>query len=57
MNTGNYIFDYIYDLVEIKYITKDEAMMFTEYYHDHNRLDDKEYKKLILFIDMVYSEE
>ena len=26
MNTGNYIFDYIYDLVEDKYITKDEAM-------------------------------
>ena len=40
MNTGNYIFDYIYDLVEVKYITKEEAMMFTEYYHDHKRLDD-----------------
>ena len=33
MNTGNYIFDYIYDLVEIQYITKDEAMMFTEGFH------------------------
>ena len=56
MNTGNYIFDYIYDLVEDKYIIKEEAMMFTEYYHDHKRLDDSEYKKLILFINMVYGE-
>ena len=56
MNTGNYIFDYIYELVEDKYITKEEAMIFTEYYHDHKRLDDKEYKKLILFINMVYGE-
>ena len=31
-------------------------MMFTEYYHDHNILDDSEYKKLILFINMVYGE-
>ena len=26
MNTGNYIFDYIYELTEDKYITKEEAM-------------------------------
>ena len=56
MNTGNYIYDYIYDLAEDRYIAKEEAMMFTEYYHDHNRLDDKEYKRLILFINMTYGE-
>ena len=57
MNTGNYIFDYIYDLVEIEYITKDEAMIFTEGFHDKKRLNDDEYKRLILFIEMTYKEE
>ena len=57
MNTGNYIFDYIYDLVEIEYITKDEAMMFTEGFHGKKRLSNEEYKKLILFIEMTYKEE
>ena len=56
MNTGNYIFDYIYDLVEIKYITKEEAMMFTEGFHSKKRLSDEEYKKLILFIEITYQE-
>ena len=57
MNTGNYIFDYIYDLVEIQYITKDEAMMFTEGFHKKKRLNNDEYKRLILFIEMTYKEE
>ena len=57
MNTGNYIYDYIYDLVEIKFIAKDEAMMFTEGFHKKKRLSDAEYKSLILFIEMTYKEE
>ena len=56
MNTGNYIYDYIYDLVEIKFITKEEAMMFTEGFHKKKRLSDAEYKSLILFIEMTYQE-
>ena len=56
MNTGNYIYDYIYDLVEIKFITIDEAMMFTEGFHKKKRLNDAEYKSLILLIEMTYQE-
>ena len=56
MNTGNYIYDYIYDLVEIKFIAKDEAMMFTEGFHKKKRLSDEEYKSLILLIEMTYQE-
>ena len=28
MNTGNICYDYLYDLVEIKYITKERAIKF-----------------------------
>ena len=54
---GNWIYDYIYDLVEIQYITKDEAMYFTEGFHKKKRLSDEEYKRLILFIEITYKEE
>ena len=57
MDSGNYIYDYIYDLVEIEYITKDEAMYFTEGFHKKKRLSDAEYKSLILFIEMTYQEQ
>ena len=57
MNTGNYIYDYIYDLVEIKFIHKDEAMMFTEGFHKKKRSSDEEYKSLILLIEMTYQEQ
>ena len=57
MDSGNYIYDYIYDLVEIEYITKEEAMYFTEGFHNKKRLSDAEYKSLILLIEMTNKEE
>ena len=56
MNTGNYIYDYIYELVEDKYITKQKAMMYDDGFHKQKRLDDNEYKDLVLFINMTYGE-
>ena len=56
MDSGNYIYDYIYDLVEIEYITKEEAMYFTEGFHKKKRLSDEEYKSLILLIEITYKE-
>lgn len=55
-NNTNWIYEYIYDLVEIEFITKDEAMYFTKGFHDKKRLSDEEYKKLILLIEMTYQE-
>ena len=42
---------------DFEIISKDEAMMFTEGFHDKKRLNDDEYKHLILFIEMTYKEE
>ena len=56
MESGNWIDDYIRDLVEIKFITKDEAMYFTEGFHKKKRLSDEEHKSLILLIEMIYQE-
>ena len=56
MNTGNYIYDYIYELTEDKYIIKEEAMMFTEGFYKKKRLSDEEYKRLILLIEITYQE-
>ena len=56
MNSGNWIYDYIYDLVKIKFITNEEAVYFTEGFHKKKRLSDEEYKSLILLIEMIYKE-
>ena len=56
MDSKNWIYDYIRDLVEIKFITRDEAMYFTEGFHKKKRLSDEEYKSLILLIEMKYQE-
>lgn len=56
MDSKNWIYDYIRDLVEIKFITKEEAMYFTEGFHKKKRLNDSEYKSLILLIEMTYQE-
>ena len=56
MESKNWIYDYIHDLVEIKFITKDEAMYFTEGFHNKKRLSDAEYKSLILLIEITYKE-
>ena len=56
MESKNWIYDYIRDLVEIEFITKDEAMYFTEGFHKKKRLSNEEYKSLILLIEMTYQE-
>lgn len=56
MDSKNWIYDYIHDLVEIKFITKEEAVYFTEGFHKKKRLSDEEYKSLILLIEMKYQE-
>ena len=56
MDSSNWIYDYIYDLVEIKFITKEEAVYFVEGFHKKKRLSDEEYKKLTLFVEMTYQE-
>lgn len=56
MKTDNYIYDYIYDLVEAKYITKEKALGYCEKFHNKGRLSDEEYKDLILFIESTYED-
>lgn len=56
MDSKNWIYDYIHDLVEIKFITKEEAVYFVEGFHKKKRLSDAEYKSLILLIEMTYQE-
>lgn len=57
MNSGNWIYDYIYDLVEVKFITKKEALYYANGFHDKGKLSDEEYKDLMLFIELTYGEE
>ena len=54
MNSENWIYDYIYDLVKIKFITNEEAVYFTEGFHKKKKLSDEEYKSLILLIEITY---
>lgn len=56
MKTDNWIYDYIYDLVEVKYITKEKAIEYTTKFHDSGKLSDEEYKDLMLFIEATYTE-
>ena len=56
MDSKNWIYDYIRDLVEIKFITKDEAVYFAEGFHKKKRLSDEQYKSLILLIEITYQE-
>lgn len=56
MKTDNWIFDYIYDLVEVKHITKEKALEYTTKFHDAGKLSDEEYKELMLFIELTYAE-
>ena len=55
-SSGNWIYDYIHDLVKIKFITNEEAMYFTEGFHKKKRLSDEEYKSLTLLIEITYQE-
>ena len=57
MNSGNWIYDYIYDLVKIKFITNEEALYYANGFHNKGKLSDAEYKSLILLIEMTYQEQ
>ena len=54
MNTGNICFDYLYDLIEIKYISKARAIKFANNFKKKNKLNEEEYKSIMLFIEETY---
>ena len=56
MNTGNICYDYLYDLVEIKYITKERAIKFADNFKKKGKLNKDEYKSIILLIEATYEE-
>ena len=56
MKTDNWIYDFICDLVEVKYITKEKALAYANCFNDMCKLSDEEYKDLMLFIEVTYAE-
>ena len=54
MNTGNICFDYLYDLVEVKYISKARAIKFANNFKKNKKLSEEEYKTIMLFIEETY---
>ena len=54
MNTGNICFDYLYDLVEVKYISKARAIKFANNFKKNKKLSEEEYKAIMLFIEETY---
>ena len=51
MNTGNICYDYLYDLIEIKYITKEMATRFANNFKKKGKLSSEEYKSIMLLIE------
>ncbi|WP_455796173.1 hypothetical protein [Clostridium butyricum] len=56
MKTDNWIYDYIYDLVEVKYISKEKAIDYANNFYNKGKLSEEEYKDLMLFIELTYAE-
>ena len=56
MNTGNICYDYLYDLIEIKYITKEKAINFANGFKKKGKLNEEEYKSIMLLIEATYQE-
>ena len=54
MNTGNICFDYLYDLIEIKYISNARAIKFANNFKKNKKLSEEEYKSIMLFIEETY---
>ena len=54
MNTGNICYDYLYDLIEIKYITKERAINFANSFKKKGKLNGEEYKSIMLVIEATY---
>ena len=56
MYTGNICYDYLYDLVEIKYITNERAIKFAENFKKKGKLNEDEYKSIMLLIEATYED-
>ena len=56
MNTGNICFDYLYDLIEIKYISKARAIRFADNFKKKSKLNEDEYKLIMLLIKETYQD-
>ena len=56
MNTGNICYDYLYDLIEVKYITKERAIKFANNFKKKKKLSEEEYKLIMLFIKETYED-
>ena len=56
MNTGNICYDYLYDLIEIKYITKERAIKFAENFKKKGKLNEDEYKSIMFLIEATYED-
>ena len=56
MNTGNICYDYLYDLIEITYITKARAIKFADNFKKKGKLNEDEYKSIMLLIEATYEE-
>lgn len=56
MNTGNICYDYLYDLIEVKYITKERAIRFANNFKKKGKLSSEEYKSIMLLIEETYEE-
>ena len=54
MNTGNICYDYLYDLIEIKYITKERTIKYDNNYKKKGKLNKDEYKSIMLLIEATY---
>ena len=54
MNTGNICYDYLYDLTEIKYISKARAIKFANNFKKNKKLNEEEYKSIMLLIEATY---
>ena len=56
MNTGNICYDYLYDLVGIKYISKERAINFAYNFKKKGKLNEEEYKSIMLLIEATYED-
>ena len=56
MNTGNICYDYLYDLIEIKYISKAKAINFAENFKKKSKLNEDEYKSIMLLTEVTYED-
>ena len=56
MMDGDTIYQYICDLVNANFITKEEALTFAETFHNNGRITDKQYEDLLILIESTYED-